>query len=74
MAELSHKSRRRLSLLVLIVGLPVYIVVASSVVTAFGRPPILVELLIYVVLGLLWALPLKFVFKGVGREQPQDRD
>ena len=74
MAELSHKSRRRLSLLVLVVGLPVYIVVASSVVTAFGRPPILVELLIYVVLGLLWALPLKFVFKGVGREQPQDRD
>ena len=70
MARLSHRSRRRLSLLVLIVGLPVYIVVASSVVTAFGRPPILVELLVYVILGLLWALPLKFVFKGVGRDEP----
>ncbi|ETX30036.1 hypothetical protein RISW2_17720 [Roseivivax isoporae LMG 25204] len=69
---MTHKTRRRLALLVLVVGLPLYIVIASSVVTMFERPPILVELLIYVVLGVLWALPLRFVFKGVGREPPPD--
>ncbi|ETW11982.1 hypothetical protein ATO8_14987 [Roseivivax marinus] len=72
MPELSHKTRRRLSLLVLIVGLPVYIVVASTIVTLFERPPILVELAIYVALGVLWAFPLRFVFKGVGREAPPE--
>ena len=28
------------------------------------------ELLIYVVLGFLWMVPLKFVFKGVGKADP----
>jgi branched-subunit amino acid transport protein len=67
---LSHKTRRRLSLLVLVVGIPIYIVVAVNLVELFDRPPILVELLIYLVLGILWALPLKGVFMGVGRADP----
>lgn len=67
---LSYKSRRRLSLLVLVVGLPVYIVLAVNLVDLFDRPPILVELLIYLVLGVLWALPLRAVFLGVGRADP----
>lgn len=67
---LSHKTRRRLSLLVLVVGVPAYIVVAVNVVELFDRPPILVELLIYVVLGVVWAIPLKAVFMGVGRADP----
>ncbi|WP_370159077.1 DUF2842 domain-containing protein, partial [Salipiger bermudensis] len=29
-----------------------------------------VELLVYVVLGVLWALPFKFIFKGVGQPDP----
>jgi hypothetical protein len=29
-----------------------------------------VELAIYTVLGILWALPLKAVFKGVGQADP----
>ncbi len=71
---LSYKARRRLSLLILVVGLPLYIVAAVTAVNwverEFGRPSILVELLIYVVLGLLWALPFKFVFRGVGKDNP----
>lgn len=67
---LSHKTRRRLSLLVLVVGLPLYIVVAVNVVEMFDRPPILLELLVYLVLGVLWAIPLKAVFAGVGRADP----
>ncbi|MHA6344739.1 DUF2842 domain-containing protein [Roseivivax sp. CAU 1761] len=71
---LAHKTRRRLALLVLVVGLPIYIVAASSLVTLFERPPILVELGIYVLLGILWALPLKALFKGVGRGEPGSED
>jgi hypothetical protein len=67
---LSYKSRRRWSLVILLVGLPLYIVAAVTVVGWFDRPSILVEFLIYAVLGVLWALPFKFVFKGVGQADP----
>ena len=68
--QLSYKARRRWSLVILLVGLPVYIVVALNVVALFDRPPLLVELLVYAVLGFLWMLPFKFVFIGVGQEEP----
>jgi len=74
---LPYKTRRRLSLLILLVGLPLYIIVAVNVVGLFDRPPIWLELLVYVGLGILWALPFKAVFKGIGQadpEAPQDRD
>lgn len=67
---LSYKSRRRWSLVILLIGIPLYVVVAVSVMNWLGRPPIWVELGVYVVLGLLWALPFKFVFKGVGKPDP----
>jgi len=72
MPQLSYKSRRRWSLVILLIGLPLYIVVAVSVVNMLERPPILVELLVYVVLGFLWMLPFKFIFKGVGKEDPDN--
>jgi len=68
---LSYKARRRLSLLILIVGLPAYIVAAISVVNLFERPPFLLELAIYIGLGVLWALPFKFIFRGVGKPDPE---
>lgn len=67
---LAYKTRKRLSLLVLIVGLPLYVIVAVNVVDLFDRPPILVELLIYLALGVLWAIPLRRVFLGVGKADP----
>lgn len=67
---LSYKTRRRLSLLVLLVGLPAYVVVAVSLVNWMERPSILVELGIYVGLGLLWIVPLRPVFMGVGQPDP----
>ncbi|EEX16191.1 MAG: DUF2842 domain-containing protein [Salipiger thiooxidans] len=67
---LKHKTRKRLSLLLLVVWLPLYIVAAVSIVNALDRPPIWAELLVYVALGFLWAVPFRFVFKGVGREDP----
>lgn len=68
---LSYKARRRWSLVILLVGLPAYIVAAVTVVNLFDRPPILLELAIYVALGFLWALPFRFVFRGVGKEDPE---
>ena len=69
---LSHKSKRRWALIILLVGLPLYIIVATLIVAQFDRPHILLELAIYIVLGILWALPFKNVFKGVGREDPDE--
>ncbi|MEL6209449.1 MAG: DUF2842 domain-containing protein [Pseudomonadota bacterium] len=67
---LSYKARRRWALIILLVGLPVYIILAVNIVELFDRPPIIVELLIFVALGVLWAIPFKFIFKGVGKEDP----
>ncbi|MGR3455236.1 DUF2842 domain-containing protein [Pseudooceanicola sp.] len=69
---LSYKARRRWSLVILLVGLPLYIVVAVTLVGLLERPNILVELLIYVGLGVLWALPFRAVFKGIGKPDPED--
>ncbi|WP_102109802.1 DUF2842 domain-containing protein [Oceaniglobus roseus] len=70
---LSYKARRRWALVILLIGLPVYVLVASWLATAFGRQNLLVELLIYVVLGVVWALPFRFIFKGIGQADPDAR-
>lgn len=67
---MSYKTRKWLAGLILVFGLPLYIVVAVNVVALFERPSILLELLIYVGLGVIWALPLKAVFKGIGQPDP----
>ena len=67
---MSYKTRRRLSLLVLVVGLPVYIGLAWYIMSLFERPSVLLELLIYAVLGIAWAIPLRAVFLGVGQADP----
>ena len=69
-SRLSYKSRRRLALLLLVVGLPAYIVAAVTVMTWLDRPPIWVELLVYVGLGILWAVPFRAVFRGIGQADP----
>ncbi len=67
---LSYKARRRWSLVILLIGLPLYIVVAVTVVNWLDRPPFWVELAVYLALGVLWALPFKAVFRGVGKADP----
>ena len=70
---LSYKARRRWSLVILLVGLPVYIVAAVTVSNLLDRPTMLVELAIYIGLGVVWALPFKYIFKGIGQADP-DQD
>lgn len=68
---LSYRTRRRLSLLILLVGMPLYVVAAVTVVGLLGRPPLGLELAVYVGLGVLWALPFRAVFRGVGQPDPE---
>ncbi|MEM6372451.1 MAG: DUF2842 domain-containing protein [Pseudomonadota bacterium] len=67
---LRYKTRKWLALLILIVALPAYIIAVVNVVALFDRPSLLLELLIYVGLGVIWALPLKAVFRGIGQPDP----
>jgi Protein of unknown function (DUF2842) len=67
---LSYKARRRWALMILLVGMPLYVVAAVNLVDLFERPSVLVELAVYVGLGFLWVLPFRFIFRGIGQEDP----
>ncbi len=67
---LSWKARRRWALFALVIALPLYIIVALNVVAFFDRPHFLIELVIYAVLGLIWAIPLKRLFLGISQPDP----
>lgn len=71
---LSYKTRRVLSLVILLIGLPAYIILAVFLVNQFDRPHWLLELGIYVGLGIVWILPFKSVFRGIGQHDPDRRD
>jgi hypothetical protein len=67
---LSYKARRRLSLFVLLVVMPAYVVLAVSLMNSIARLPMWLEVPAYVVLGFGWILPFKRVFIGVGQPDP----
>ena len=68
--RLSWKARRRWALVLLLVWLPLYVAAALYAVSLFERPPVLVEAAIYLALGVIWALPFRFVFRGIGKSDP----
>jgi hypothetical protein len=67
---LGYKARRRWALVILLIGMPAYVVAAVTLVGWMERPSFLVELAIYVGLGVVWALPFRFVFRGIGQPDP----
>lgn len=71
---LPYRTRRRLALLILLVGMPLWIVLSVSAVNwmdaRFGRQPFWIEVSIYVALGLVWILPFRSIFRGVGKADP----
>lgn len=71
---LSYKAKRRWALIILVLGLPIYIILAVTLVSMLGRPGLVVEFLIYVGLGIAWILPFKGIFKGIGQPDPDDPD
>ena len=50
--------------------MPAYIVSVVTVLNLLGRPPLAVEFLVYVLLGVIWAIPLRFIFHGIGQADP----
>ncbi|RXV66390.1 DUF2842 domain-containing protein [Roseovarius sp. A46] len=74
---LGYKARKRWSLVVLLVALPAYIVAAVTLTdwlrARYDGMPMLVELIVFVVLGVVWIVPLKRIFIGVGQPDPDER-
>ena len=73
---LSYKARRRWSLVILLIALPLYIVVAVNLtdwLRAQFEIGFLTELAVFVVLGIIWIVPLKSVFLGVGQADTDAR-
>ena len=70
---INHRARKRWSLVVLLIGMPLWIVAAVTVVGLFERPPFWLEILVYVGLGFIWIVPLKRLFLGVGQPDPDER-
>lgn len=73
---MGYKARKRLALFVLVVGLPVYIGVAVAIMSGMMnqeiRLPKVIEFFVYVALGIGWAFPLKWVFRGIGQPDPDE--
>ena len=69
---MSYKARRRWTLFVLLVGMPLYIIVAWAILSrlALWQLPVIVEFVIYVAAGVLWIFPIKPIFQGVGKVDP----
>lgn len=67
---LGYKARKRLALLALLVGMPVYVVLAVTVMNRLPRLPLWAEVPVYVLLGVAWIVPLKPIFKGIGQPDP----
>lgn len=70
---MAYKTRRRIALLVLLLALPAYIVLAVTLVGWMARPSVLAELAVYAGLGLVWALPLRALFRGIGQDDPESK-
>lgn len=67
---MTYKQKRRWALLLLVVFMPIYVLVAVAIMSQVGRAPLVVEFVIYVVLGVAWVLPFKKVFLGIGQADP----
>ncbi|MEY1556123.1 DUF2842 domain-containing protein [Yoonia sp. R2331] len=78
-SRLSYKSRKRWALVVLVVGMPTYVVAVVTAINWLYPDPaqkvsLWVELAIYIGLGLLWTLPFRGLFKGIGQPDPDAPD
>ena len=67
------KSRKRWSLVILLVGLPLYLAAAwfitGLIYDHWGRMLLLLEFVIYVGLGIVWILPFRKIFSGIGKAE-----
>lgn len=71
---LSYKARRRWSLVILLVGLPVYIAAVWYILSLIEGWALWLQIAICVAFSVLWTFPLKAVFLGVGQADPDAPD
>ena len=71
---LSYKARRRWSLIILVIGLPLYAGLVVNLIAILPALPKVLELIMYVFLGIAWIIPLKYVFQGIGQADPDADD
>ena len=67
---LSYKARRRWSLFVLLVGLPIYVAALWFLLSLLEAWPVWAQIAVCLVFSIVWALPLKSVFLGIGQADP----
>ena len=67
---LSYKARKRWSLIILVIGLPLYAGLVVNLIAILPVLPKVLELIMYVFLGIAWIIPLKYVFQGIGQADP----
>ena len=71
---LSYKARKRWSLIILVIGLPLYAGLVVNLIAILPALPKVLELIMYVFLGIAWIIPLKYVFQGIGQADPDADD
>ena len=71
---LSYKARKRWSLIILVIGLPLYAGLVVNLIAILPALPKVLELIMYVFLGIAWIVPLKYVFQGIGQADPDADD
>jgi hypothetical protein len=54
--------------------MPVYIIIVANLVALLPELSKIVEFFMYVVLGIVWIIPVKFIFMGIGQEEPDARN
>ena len=62
---LKIKQRKKIAYFVLFIFLPLYVIFVMSILNYVGRLNIWLEFLTYILLGIIWVFPFKFVFKGL---------
>ena len=69
---MKYKTRKRLAFLILLVGMPLYVVLAVNVVGWMDRAriPVAVEFVMYAVLGIAWVFPFRAIFRGTAKPDP----
>ena len=71
---MSYRTRKLLALLILMVGLPLYVYAAMMVMSSIERPSFIVELGVYIGLGILWALPFRKLFLGIAKPPDAEQE
>lgn len=72
---MTYKARKRWAIAILLLGIPAYVVTCVTVMNwlypdPLNRPSLWAEFGIYTGLGVVWAFPLKRVFRGIGQADP----